>query len=186
MPDSFPPVAFLTGGTGFVGSWVAEELLARGYHVRALVRSDPKWLDGLDVETVPGDLGDADALRQAVDRADVVVHVAGLTRARDQQTLDRANVEGTVRLLEAVREGAPDVRRVIVTSSLEAMGPNRTAPDGTPIPATEADVPQPVSMYGLSKARMETAVPSAIRGPARSPSSGRRPSMARARPTFSR
>ena len=38
--------AFLTGGTGFVGSHVAEELKARGYAVRALVRSDPKWLDG--------------------------------------------------------------------------------------------------------------------------------------------
>ena len=158
MPDPSLLVAFLTGGTGFVGSWVAEELLARGYRVRALVRSDPKWLDGLDVETVRGDLGDADALRQGVDGADVVVHVAGLTRARDQATLDRANVEGTIRLLEAVRERAPDVRRVLVTSSLEAMGPNHVTPDGTPIPATEADVPRPVSMYGLSKARMETAV----------------------------
>ncbi len=151
------PVAFLTGGTGFVGSWVAEELLARGTAVRALVRSDPKWLDGLAVETVRGDLDDADALRRGVEGADTVVHVAGLTRARDQGTLDRANVEGTVRLLDAVRQSG-DARRVLVTSSLEAMGPNRLAPDGTPIPATEADVPQPVSMYGLSKARMETVV----------------------------
>lgn len=165
MPDPSPPVAFLTGGTGFVGSWVAEELLARGYAVRALVRSDSKWLDGLDpsagsgqaVEIVRGDLGNAKALRQGIEGAEVVVHVAGLTRARDQQTLDRANVEGTIRLLEAVRESG-GVRRVLVTSSLEAMGPNRVRPNGTPIPATEADVPQPVSMYGLSKARMETAV----------------------------
>lgn len=157
MPDPSLPVAFLTGGTGFVGSWVAEDLMRRGYAVRALVRSAPKWLDGLAVETVRGDLDDAAALRQGVEGADVVVHVAGLTRARDQQTLDRSNVEGTLRLLDAVRQSG-GARRVLVTSSLEAMGPNHIRPDGTPIPATEDDVPQPVSMYGLSKARMETEV----------------------------
>lgn len=141
---------------------MVEDLLGRGYAVRALMRSDPKWLAGYDVETVRGDLGDADALRVGVDGADAVVHVAGLTRARDQATLDRANVDGTLRLLDAVREqgggegGAPP--RVLVTSSLEAMGPNAVRPDGKPVPATEADPPRPISMYGRSKARMEAAI----------------------------
>ena len=157
MPDLSLPVAFLTGGTGFVGSWVAGELLARGYAVRALVRSEPKWLGGLAVETVRGDLADADALRHGTAGADVVVHVAGLTRARDQETLDRANVDGTVQLLDAVRQSG-GARRVLVTSSLEAMGPNAVTPAGQPLPATESDVPRPVSMYGRSKARMEAAV----------------------------
>jgi nucleoside-diphosphate-sugar epimerase len=160
MSDAPARTAFLTGGTGFVGSWVAEELLGRGYRVRALVRRDPKWLDGLDgldVETVRGDLSTVDALRQGVRDADAVVHVAGLTRARDQAALDRANVDGTLALLAAVRDAAPGAR-VLVTSSLEAMGPNRVRPDGTPIPATEADVPRPISMYGRSKARMEAEV----------------------------
>ena len=163
MPESSPPVAFLTGGTGFVGSWMAQELAARGYAVRALVRSDPKWLadataaSGQAAEIVRGDLHDADALRLGVDGAEAVVHVAGLTRARDQATLDRANVDGTVALLEAVR-GAGHSPRVLVTSSLEAMGPNRLDASGRPVPATEADAPRPVSMYGRSKARMEAAV----------------------------
>ena len=157
MPDD-SPLAFLTGGTGFVGSHLAEELLARGYRVRALVRSSPKWLEGLDVERVTGDLHDADALAAGVDGADAVYHVAGLTRARDQATLDAANVDGTVRLLDAVRQHAPDVRKVLVTSSLEAMGPNRLAPDGAALPAIEVTPPEPVSMYGRSKARMERVV----------------------------
>ncbi len=149
------PLAFVTGGTGFVGSHLVEQLLGRGYRVRALVRSDPKWLAGLPVETVQGDLHDADALAQ-VRGASVVAHVAGLTRARDQATLDRANVDGTRSLLASVRAHAPDAR-VLVTSSLEAMGPNALR-DGHAVPATESDVPQPVSMYGVSKARMEDVV----------------------------
>ena len=155
MPDP-SPLAFVTGGTGFVGSHLAEELLGRGYRVRALVRSDPKWLSGMDVEAVPGGLDDADALRRGAEGAALVAHVAGLTRARDQATLDRANVDGTRAVLDAVRDAAPGAR-VLVTSSLEAMGPNAVR-DGRAVPATEADPLRPVSMYGVSKARMEDAV----------------------------
>ena len=149
------PLAFVTGGTGFVGSHLVEELLGRGYRVRALVRSDPKWLAGLPVETIRGDLHDTDALCQ-LDGTSIVAHVAGLTRARGQATLDRANVEGTRSLLAAVREHAPDAR-VLVTSSLEAMGPN-TMRDGGAVPATEVDPVQPISMYGVSKARMADTI----------------------------
>lgn len=169
---------FLTGGTGFVGSFVAQELLARGMRVRALVRSDPKWLAGMPVRLVRGDLHTLEALEEGVRGVAYVVHVAGLTRARTQAELDRANVRGTLDLLDAVGRVAPDVRRVLVTSSLEAHGPNRVLPGGTPVPATETDRLAPISMYGRSKKRMEEAVaasypdlpvtvvrPSAVYGP---------------------
>jgi nucleoside-diphosphate-sugar epimerase len=145
--------AFVTGGTGFVGSHLVEELRRRGYdEVRCLVRSDLKWLDGLDVVPVRGDLFDADALREGVRGVDFVYHVAGLTRAETQDALDRANVDGTVNLLEAVREANPDVRRVVVTSSLAACGPSREHP------LTEADPLRPITRYGRSKEKMEAVV----------------------------
>ena len=163
MPVESPPsVAFVTGGTGFVGSHLVEALLARGVgEVRCLVRSDPKWLDGLPragpgaVTFVHGDLTSAEALRAALRGAEAVYHVAGLTRAADQKSLDQANVDGTRALLTAIRDAAPGVRELVVTSSLEAMGPNRVGPDGLAVPATEDDEPRPRSMYGRSKAAME-------------------------------
>lgn len=149
-------IAFLTGGTGFVGSHLAEELLARGYQVRAMVRSDPKWLKGLDVELVKGDLFDTAMIRQALEGVDRVFHVAGLTRARTQEELDRANVEGTLRLLEAVRQ-TPGVRQTLITSSLAAVGPC-SRPPAPATPLSEVDRLQPISRYGESKARMEVAL----------------------------
>src|SRR5690606_28533182 len=150
---SDPMRAFVTGGTGFVGSHLVEELQRRGYdEIRALVRSDLKWLDGLDVTPVRGDLFDAAALREGVRGVDAVFHVAGLTRAPTQDALDRANVTGTLNLLEAVREAAPDVRRVLVTSSLAAVGPSAERP------LTEADPLRPITRYGRSKEAMEAAV----------------------------
>ncbi|MEM6326152.1 MAG: NAD-dependent epimerase/dehydratase family protein [Bacteroidota bacterium] len=143
---------FLTGGTGFVGSHVAEELLARGHRVRALVRSSPKWLAGLDVTTVPGDLSDVNALATAASGADLVIHAAALTRAPTFDDLREANVEGTLRLLDACATAPDPPRRVVVVSSLAAVGPS----PGRPL--TEADPLAPLSTYGRSKAEMEERI----------------------------
>jgi dihydroflavonol-4-reductase len=148
---------FVTGGTGFVGSHLVEALLATGRRVRALVRSDPKWLKGLDVEIVRGDLGAEGPLRDALAGVDEVFHVAGLTRAPTEQALIEANLGGTATLLRAVRAAAPDVRRVVVTSSLAAVGPSPAGASGVE-PLTEAHPLRPISAYGRSKAAMELAL----------------------------
>ncbi|MEM1269637.1 MAG: NAD-dependent epimerase/dehydratase family protein [Bacteroidota bacterium] len=159
-PNAGPPtVVFVTGGTGFIGSHLVEALLARGMEVRCLVRSELKWLEGLPVRVIQGDLDDDEALRCGVAGAEYVFHVAGVTRARDWATFERANVTATLRLLDLVAEHAPDIKRVLITSSLAAVGPCTTG-----LEATEADPMQPVSPYGRSKAEMETRIAEHGRG----------------------
>ncbi len=149
--------AFVTGGTGFVGSHLVEALLERGVEVRCLVRSDPKWLAGLPVEIIQGDLFDEKALRAGMAGADIAYHVAGMTRAPRYEALHRANVEGTKNLLDAAKNA--DVAKVLVTSSLAAVGPSGATP------LTEEALLRPISDYGRSKAEMERCISERTSGP---------------------
>jgi nucleoside-diphosphate-sugar epimerase len=144
------PTAFVTGGTGFVGSHLVEALLAHGYgEVRCLVRADRKWLDGLDVTIVPGTLDDQSALERGVEGADYVYHVAGLTRAPTLAPLIEANVVGTMNLMRAIETTNPALKKVLITSSLAVIGSAET------VVADESTPMSPISRYGKSKARME-------------------------------
>src|SRR2546425_7907238 len=144
----------LTGGSGFLGSFVAERLAAEGHVVRALVRphSARKILDKVArVEFAPGAIEDRASLGAAVDGVDAVVHVAGIVKARRPADFFEVNTQGTKNLLEAaVRHG---VGRFVYVSSLAAVGPSM---DGTPVP-DEAE-PKPVTHYGRSKLEAERAV----------------------------
>lgn len=145
------PNAFVTGGTGFVGSHLVERLLSRGYEVTCLVRSEAKWLEGLPVTFVRGSLDDPSSVAASVARADEIHHVAGLTKSRSWDEYRAANVDATVRLVEAAaaRTTPP---RMVVTSSLAAVGRSDTpvADESTPL--------RPISLYGRSKAEMERAL----------------------------
>ena len=145
--------AFVTGGTGFVGSHLAESLIARGYQeVRCLVRTKPKWLKGVDIVPVRGTLADRALIENAVRDVDYVFHLGGVTRARSYQALWDGNVNATTELLNAVIAVNPGIRKVLVTSSLAAVG------EGTKGIATESTPLQPISQYGRSKAEMESAL----------------------------
>ena len=140
---------FVTGATGFVGSHLTEALLARGDDVVALVRSLTKAsrvFTAAQPRIVQGDLDDPRALRRAMEGADAVFHVAGLTSASRASRFFSTNRDGTRRVLEAAREAAPDLRRVVYVSSVAASGPSRRG-----APADESIVPHPVSDYGASK-----------------------------------
>ncbi len=156
----------VTGANGFVGSWLATELVAKGYAVYGLGREvtpqPPLHTDltprpplrkrrgGEDY--FPCDVTDANRLNEIIrDVApEVVIHLASLTMASGKPAaVDyyRVNVIGTLNLLEAVRQHAPSARVILATSS--AMYGIPTSPDGV---INEDHPLRPVNPYGVSKA----------------------------------
>lgn len=112
-------LAAVTGATGFLGRFVVRELAHAGWDVRVLSRRDvihPLWRE-IEVEVVPGDLADEAALARLCHGADVVVHGAGLIKARTRAAFDVVNVEGARRV--ALAASSP----VVLISSLAAREP---------------------------------------------------------------
>lgn len=167
--------ALVTGGTGFIGVHLVAALVARGWHVRCLVRptSNRQPLQAYPIEYVVGSLHDPVVLRQAVRDVEIVFHLAGATKVRTVEDYDRINVDGTLGVLEACRTSATVLRKFLYISSIAAAGPGVS---GRAV--SESDPPCPVGPYGRSKLRAEEAVlaattsfpvtvlrPSAIYGP---------------------
>lgn len=124
----------ITGGTGFVGQAVVDSAVAAGLAVRALARKPQKPRRG--VEWVRGDLDNAQALAKLVDKAEAVIHIAGLVNA-DAAAFEHCNVVGTLAVMEAAV--AARVPRLVFVSSLSAREPE-------------------LSAYGASKLRAEKLV----------------------------
>lgn len=117
-----PNVAAVTGGTGFLGRAVVARLCAAGWRVRMLARNPPEDSTQDPVTVVRGSLEDEGALTKLVAGAQLVVHVAGLTRARSARDFHAVNVEGAKRLGRAIRGAAPETR-IVAVSSLAAREP---------------------------------------------------------------
>jgi nucleoside-diphosphate-sugar epimerase len=153
---------FITGATGFVGGRLAERLTETGARVRCLARptSNRRRLEALGVEFVDGDLNDRAALRRGVEGANVVFHLAGLTRERRRGEFDAINRVGARNVAEICAEvgkSSGSAPTLVAVSSLAAAG---SAPkvkkaeaalfDGRRL-KRETDVPNPISAYGRSK-----------------------------------
>ena len=155
--------AFVTGGTGFVGGHVVRALLSDGWRVRLLARDASRATSGLlagsSAEPVAGDLSATGVPAAAIEGADAIVHVAGLTKARSLEDYREVNLRGTERLLEAAGHSAPGALFVLI-SSQAAAGPARS---GRPV--RDADPARPISWYGLSKREGEEAVERKWKGP---------------------
>jgi dihydroflavonol-4-reductase len=147
--------ALVTGGTGFIGSHLVEELRRRGWDPR-IVAKDRMFGDDLGADVVYADLRDAEAMAPYLREADVVFHVAGLTRARRNADYYFGNHLATRELLHACRRHAVRLRRFVYVSSLTAVGPRRGIQE-----LTEAAGFHPVSHYGRSKMLAEIEVMSA-------------------------
>ncbi|MCD6115539.1 SDR family NAD(P)-dependent oxidoreductase [bacterium] len=145
----------VTGANGFIGSHLVEKLVAQKIRVKCLVRktSDLKWLNGLDVDLVYGDITSIDSLEAAVKDVDTVFHIAGKTKAKTEESFYIINSTGTLNLLKAVIRSNPRINRFIFISSMAASGP---ATENQPV--KETDKCFPMSYYGASKLAAEEAV----------------------------
>ena len=133
----------ITGGAGFIGSHLADELLQAGYAVRALdvlveqVHGDSQRPDYLDseIELIPGDIRTPEVVRGALEGVDAVVHLAarvGVGQSMyEQAEYAGANTLGTTVLLDALQEHP--VRKLVVASSMSIYGEGAYEP----VPATE-------------------------------------------------
>ncbi len=145
----------VTGATGFLGSHLVDRLLEQGDEVHVLARrtSNLRWLKDKPIHFHNGDItGPIDPIEDAVTSMDVVYHVAGVVQALREDMYFRANAFGTKQVLEACLRKNPQVKRIVVVTSLAANGPG----NGDYRPALETDRPHPVNAYGESKLEAES------------------------------
>ena len=141
----------VTGGAGFIGSHLAEELERRGDRVRvvdSLITGHRYNLAHLKtVEFQEGDLADLDVARRAVEDVDFVLHQAAIPSVprsvQDPITSNRANVDATLNVLVAARDAG--VRRFVFAGSSSAYGDTPTLPKHEDMPVN------PLSPYALQK-----------------------------------
>lgn len=144
--------ALVTGGHGFIGSFLVEKLLKKGFRVCCLVRktSDLRWIKNLSVELIYGDITQQETLPPAVRGVDYIYHVAGAIKGTRRSQFFSVNCEGTLFLAEAALKYAPLLKRFVFISSVAATGPVA----GANLP-TEDSTCVPVSDYGESKLEAE-------------------------------
>ena len=141
----------VTGGAGFIGSHLAEELVRRGERVRvadSLITGKRHNLAHLpQVEFVEGDLADPDVARRAVQGVEYVLHQAAIPSVprsvEDPVTSNRANIDASLNVLVAARDAR--VKRVVYAGSSSAYG-NQPA-----LPKVETMPTAPLSPYALQK-----------------------------------
>ena len=144
--------ALVTGGAGFIGSHIVEELLRDGYSVRVLDNFSSGRRENLESlpgkpEVLEGDLRDAAMVRAAVHDVEVVFHLAAFISVPksilDPEACFAINVGGTVNLLEASRQAG--IRKVVISSSAAVYGNTNV------FPTTEETLLLPLSPYAISK-----------------------------------
>lgn len=148
--------SLVTGATGLLGNNLVRRLLERGERVRVLVRrgSDPRPLEGLDVQVRPGDVRDEAVVREAVRDVDRVFHAAARVRVglRGLHQFRATNVRGTENVARAVQTAGV---RMVHVSSVDALGwgtADHPADEDSP-PGPDHGVP-----YVISKREAEATV----------------------------
>jgi nucleoside-diphosphate-sugar epimerase len=145
------PLYLVTGGAGFIGSHLCEELARRGERVRVVdslitgKRANLAHVPGVDF--IEGDLADLAVARRAADGVDFVLHQAAIPSVprsvSDPITSNRANIDATLNMLVAARDAG--VKRLVYAGSSSAYGDTPTLPKREEMPTN------PLSPYALQK-----------------------------------
>ncbi len=145
----------VTGGAGFIGSNIVEELVDRGEAVLVIDNLFAGKKENLepfmsDIEFVKGDIRDQDLLMELFEDVDYVLHQAAIgsvPRSLEQPVLyNDVNISGTVNVLEAAKEN--DVKRVVFASSSSVYG-------NADVPWTEGEEGDQISPYAITKRTCE-------------------------------
>jgi len=151
----------VTGGTGFLGSYIIKQLVEKGYTVRAIWRSNkiPFWISNeiFDaVEWIEGDVLDVVALQDAMEGVDTIIHSAAVVSfaKKDRKDMYHVNVEGTANVVNMALE--KNVRRLIHISSVAALG--RTTNGGNVNEEKKWEESKANTHYGKSKFKAELQV----------------------------
>ena len=146
--------ALVTGGAGFIGSHIAQRLVATGHEVVVLdnfftgSRANVAAIGGSrDVRVVEGDVRNLETVEACAEGCEVIFHEAAIVSVpfsveRPQESHD-VNIQGTLNVLQAARKAR--TRRVVYASSAAIYGEEPT------LPKTEAMRPEPMSPYGVEK-----------------------------------
>ncbi|MBV69298.1 MAG: NAD-dependent dehydratase [Pelagibacterales bacterium] len=148
---------FVTGADGFIGSHLCENLVSKGYHVKALAAynsfGNRGWLDNIDkktsssLEIVAGDIRDRDFIFKSTEEVDIIFHLASLIAIpysyHAPQSYIETNVMGALNIYQAALNN--NCERIISTSTSEVYGSARR------IPITENHPIQAQSPYAATK-----------------------------------
>jgi nucleoside-diphosphate-sugar epimerase len=142
----------VTGGAGFIGSNITDELVRRRENVKVLDDLSSGKRENLEqvkdkIEFIEADIWDLEALMRAFKGCDYVIHQAALRSVpksmKDPALYDEVNVMGTLNVLSAAVRNK--VKRVVFASSSSVYG------DSEKLPQSESQVPQPISPYAATK-----------------------------------
>jgi len=147
----------ITGASGFIGSFIVEEALKRGFETWAAVRrsSSREYLQDERIHFIELNLSSKEQLVEQLreHQFDYVVHAAGVTKCIDKRDFYRINTEGTKNLVTALLELQTPLKRFVFVSSLSVFGAIREQQPYEEI--RETDTPQPNTEYGRSKLEAE-------------------------------